>query len=186
MLKTTSAASRMAARLRRDAGRGLIGARSPLPKSGAARAAGGPPDNLDPLLMPKPPLPEDLQAILRKPNPCVIATLGPDGAPRTAATWYDWLDDGTVLLNMDDSRRRLPHMRREPRVALTILDGESWYRHPWWRCRIRPDPELEDIDRLSRRYTDRPYRDRQRRSWTAIVEVERWHAWEGGHLYQVR
>ena len=138
--------------------------------------------------MPKPPLPQDLLTMLRKPNPCVIATLGGGGAPRTAATWYEWLDDGTVLLNMDESRRRLPHMRRDPRVALTVLDADSWYRQVSLLGtvrEIRPDPNLDDIDRLSRRYTNRPYRDRARRSWTAIIEVERWHAWMGGHAYRV-
>ena len=139
--------------------------------------------------MPKPPLPDDLQTVLRKPNPCVIATIGPDGAPRTAATWYEWLDDGTVLLNMDESRRRLPHMRRDPHVGLTVLDGDSWYRQislVGIVREIRPDPDLVDIDRLSRHYTDHPYRDRNRRSWTAIVEVERWSAWDRGHPYTVR
>ncbi|HEY7927909.1 MAG TPA: pyridoxamine 5'-phosphate oxidase family protein, partial [Candidatus Dormibacteraeota bacterium] len=38
-------------------------------------------------------------------------------------------DDGTVLLNMDEGRRRLEHLRRDPRVALTMLDPDSWYRH---------------------------------------------------------
>jgi PPOX class probable F420-dependent enzyme len=139
--------------------------------------------------MPKPPLPDDLQALLRQPNPCVIAILGPDGAPRSAATWYDWLEDGTVMLNMDETRRRLPHMRRDPRVALTILDGESWYRQVSLVGRVREirrDPNLEDIDRLSRRYLNNPYRDRNRKSWTAIVEIERWHAWDGGHPYTAR
>lgn len=139
--------------------------------------------------MPKPPLPDDLQDVLRKPNPCVIATVGQDGTPRTAATWYEWLDDGSVLLNMDESRRRLPHMRRDPRVALTVLDGESWYRQVSLIGRvrdIRQDHDLEDIDRLSRRYTGSPYRDRDRKSWTAIVDVERWHAWDRGHPYTLR
>ena len=40
--------------------------------------------------MPKPPIPEELQALLREPNPAVIATLKPDGAPHSVATWYLW------------------------------------------------------------------------------------------------
>ncbi len=136
--------------------------------------------------MPRPPLPEDLQNLLRKPNPCVLATLGASGSPVTVATWYDWLEDGTVLLNMDETRRRLAHLRRDPRVALTVLDGDAWYRHVSLVGRvreIRADPSLDDIDHLARRYTSHPYRDRQRKSWTAIVVIDRWHAWVGGGPY---
>lgn len=117
---------------------------------------------------------------MRRPNPCVIATVRQDGELHTAATWYDWEDDGTVLVNMDASRRRLGHMRADPRVALTILDERSWYSHLSLIGRvreIRPDPGLVDIDRLAARYTGKPLSHRDRDSWTAIVEVERWHSW---------
>jgi len=130
--------------------------------------------------MPAEPLPPELAEFLRGPNPCVVATIRPDGELHTAATWYEWLDDGTVLLNMDASRRRLGHLRADPRVALTILDEGGWYSHVSLIGRvreIRPDPDLADIDRLAERYTGKPYRDRGRDSWTAIVEVTRWHAW---------
>jgi PPOX class probable F420-dependent enzyme len=130
--------------------------------------------------MPKGTPPSDLQEFLRRPNPCVVATIRPDGELHTAATWYAWLDDGTVLLNMDASRLRLGHMRADPRVALTILDADSWYSHVSLIGRvreIRPDPDLTDIDRLSQHYGGQPYRDRDRDSWTAIVEVDRWYGW---------
>jgi PPOX class probable F420-dependent enzyme len=124
--------------------------------------------------------PDDLQEFLRRPNPCVVATIRPDGDLHTAATWYEWLDEGAVLLNMDATRVRLGHMRADPRVALTVLDERSWYSHVSVIGRvseIRPDPDLTDIDRIARRYTGNAYRDRERDSWTAVVEVRRWHAW---------
>jgi PPOX class probable F420-dependent enzyme len=133
--------------------------------------------------VPKPPLPPQIQELLRRPNPCIVATLAADGELHTAATWYEWCDDGTVLLNMDGSRRRLEHLRLNPRVALTVLDGESWYRHVSivGRAReIRRDPNLLDIDRLSQHYTGRPYGSRRRESWTAIIEVRSWHGWVNG------
>lgn len=124
--------------------------------------------------------PPELEELLRKPNPCVVATVRPDGELHTAATWYEWTDGKTVLLNMDASRRRLGHMRANPRVALTMLDGDRWYTHVSLIGRvleIRPDPDLADIDRLARRYTGAEYRDRERDSWTAEVGVDRWHGW---------
>jgi PPOX class probable F420-dependent enzyme len=130
--------------------------------------------------MPTGPPPPEIQEFLRRPNPCVIATVRPDGDLHTAATWYEWRDDGTVLVNMDGSRLRLGHMRADPRVALTILDERSWYSHVSLIGRvreIRPDPGLVDIDRLATHYYGRQHSDRERDSWTAIVEVRRWHAW---------
>jgi PPOX class probable F420-dependent enzyme len=133
--------------------------------------------------MPKGLPPPDLQELLRRPNPCVVATIRPDGELHTAATWYEWADDGTVLLNMDASRKRLGYLRADPRVALTIMASDSWYTHVSLIGRaqeIRPDAGLEDIDRIARRYTGKEYRDRQRDSWTAVVEVTSWHGWEAG------
>src|SRR5919109_1601515 len=100
------------------------------------------------------PLPDELVEFLRRPNAAVVATLREDGSAYTAATWYDWID-GLVMLNMDASRVRLEHMRRDPRVALTVLDLDDWYRHVSLLGRIvelREDPDLADIDRLSLRY----------------------------------
>ena len=71
--------------------------------------------------MSKPPLPEAAMAMLRKPNPAVITTLRRDGQPVSAATWYLW-DNGRVLVNMDEGRKRLEHLRGDPRVALDVLD----------------------------------------------------------------
>jgi PPOX class probable F420-dependent enzyme len=130
--------------------------------------------------MPTGPIPPELHDFLRAPNPCVVATIRPDGELHTAGTWYAWLDDGTVLLNMDASRVRLGHLRADPRVALTILDERSWYSHVSLAGvvrEIRPDPDLADIDRLALHYYDRPYPNRENARWTAIVEITRWHTW---------
>jgi PPOX class probable F420-dependent enzyme len=129
--------------------------------------------------VPPVPLPPELDAFLRLPNPAVVATIRPDGSPHTAATWYDW-DGGRALLNMDESRLRLRFMRRDPRVALTVLGEDSWYSHVSLLGRIvaiEDDPDLADIDRLARRYTGRPFRTRDARRVSAWLEPDRWHAW---------
>ena len=132
--------------------------------------------------MPSPPLPQHLDEFLAKPNPSVIATLRPDGSPHTAATWYLW-EGGRVLVNMDEGRKRLEHLRANPRVSLTVLDDESWYRHVTLVGRaasIEPDSELADIDRLSRHYMGNAYSQRDRGRVSAWIEVEAWHSWNGG------
>jgi PPOX class probable F420-dependent enzyme len=127
--------------------------------------------------MPLAPLPEEIVEFLRAPNAAVIATVRSDGAPYSAATWYDW-DDGRLLVNMDFERLRLSHMRREPRVSLTVLDVADWYRAVTVLGRvveIHDDDDLVDIDRLSQRYRGERYRNRDRKRVSALIEPERWH-----------
>lgn len=135
--------------------------------------------------MPRPPVPTSVDEFLARPNPAVVATVRGDGSPHTAATWYDW-EGGRVLLNMDESRLRLSFLRADPRVAITVLDEGSWYRHVSLLGRVaslEDDPELADIDRLARRYTGSPYRNRENGRVSAWVEVERWHGWNGGRAW---
>lgn len=131
--------------------------------------------------MPKPPLPAELDAFLREPNPAVIATLRADGRPHSAATWYLW-EQGRLLVNMDESRRRLEHLRHDPRVSLTVLGAEEWYRHVTLEGRavaLEPDSDLAGIDRLARHYTGEPFAHRDRPRVNAWIEVDAWHAWAG-------
>ena len=98
--------------------------------------------------------------LLRRPNPAVMATLAADGRPVSVATWYLLEDDGRVLLNLDGGRARLKHLRRDPRVALTVL-GDDWYTHVSLQGRVVSlvdDDDLRDIDRLSRHYGGQPFR----------------------------
>jgi PPOX class probable F420-dependent enzyme len=129
--------------------------------------------------MPKAPLPDHVKELLTKPNPAVITTVGAAGQPVSVATWY-LLEGDRVLVNMDEGRKRLDHLRRDPRVSLTALDEAGWYTHVSMQGRVvemREDDELADIDRLAVHYTGRPYRNRDRGRVSAWIEVDRWHGW---------
>jgi PPOX class probable F420-dependent enzyme len=129
--------------------------------------------------VPRVPVPPEVDDFLDRPNPAVVATLRPDGSPHSVPTWYDW-EDGRGLLNMEDTRLRLGYMRRDPRVALTVLAEDGWYRHVSLLGRIvsiEDDPELADIDRLAVRYTGQPFRTRDRKRVSAWMQPERWHGW---------
>jgi PPOX class probable F420-dependent enzyme len=131
--------------------------------------------------MPQGPIPAAVLQFLAQPNIAVVATLMPSGYPHTAATWYDW-EDGRVLLNMDESRRRLEYMRLNPRVAVTAMEEDAWHRQVSVMGRvvsIEPDPEMRDIDRLAVKYTGEPFQRRNQRRWSAWVEVDRWYGWSG-------
>jgi PPOX class probable F420-dependent enzyme len=129
--------------------------------------------------MPRVPVPPEVDEFLARPNPAVVATVSPRGTPHTAATWYDW-EDGRVLLNMDASRLRLGYLRENPAIALTVLGATDWYSQVTLLGRVvslEDDPELRDIDRLSVRYTRKPYGDREAKRVSAWMEPERWSAW---------
>jgi PPOX class probable F420-dependent enzyme len=126
------------------------------------------------------PLPPALDAFLALPNAAVVATLRRDGAPHTVATWYDW-EEGRALLNMDAGRVRLAHLRRDQRVALTVL-GDDWDMHVSLLGRIESiydDDDLADIDRLAQRYSGAPFGRRDRARVSAWLRPTRWHGWNG-------
>ncbi|MET8143405.1 hypothetical protein ABZU32_24145 [Sphaerisporangium sp. NPDC005288] len=85
-----------------------------------------------------------------------------------------------MLVNMDAQRKRLDYLRVDPRVSLTVLNSDSWYNHISLQGRVvslEDDPNLEDIDRLSRHYTGEPYPNRERPRVSAWIEIDNWHAW---------
>ena len=108
-----------------------------------------------------------------------MTTLRSDGTPVSVATWYV-LDGDRILVNLDHTRKRLQHLRDDPRVALTVLDKDSWYTHVSIVGRvveIADDEELRDIDRISKHYTGKEYPVRDSPRVSAWIEIERWHGW---------
>ena len=125
------------------------------------------------------PLSDQAKEMLAKANPAVISTVRSDGQPVSAATWY-LLRGDEILVNMDEGRVRLQHMRKDPRVSLTVLDSDDWYTHVTVIGRVTrmyDDDGLADIDALSRHYSGQEYPQRDRRRVSAVIEVDRVHGW---------
>jgi len=133
--------------------------------------------------MPKAPMPDAAMALLREPNPAVIAVTMPSGHPMSVATWYLVDDDGTVLVNMDAGRARLRWMEQHPHVSLTAMKEDEWYTHvsvrgPVVRWEYDEQRALADIDRLSRHYSGDAFRNRAVKRVSAWFEITHWHGWE--------
>lgn len=129
------------------------------------------------------PIPPHIAAFLERPNPAVVATLKPDGSPHTAVTYYGW-EDGRAFITMDEIRRRVDWLRHDPRVSLTVVDGESWYRHVTLMGRVvslEPDVDIADYDRLVLRYRGHPALERDRSRVTAWIEIDSWYSWDAAH-----
>jgi PPOX class probable F420-dependent enzyme len=130
------------------------------------------------VLVAKPPIPANLVDMLKRPNPAVMGTVRADGTPVTVATWYLW-DRGRILVNMDAGRKRLEHIRANPRISLTVLDGDAWYRHVSVQgsATLEPDDGMTDIDRIARHYTGKPYVNRWRARINAWLDIDAYHVW---------
>jgi PPOX class probable F420-dependent enzyme len=125
------------------------------------------------------PLSDSAKEMLLKANPAVISTVRSDGQPVSAATWY-LLRGDHLLVNMDHGRKRLEHLKNDPRVSLTVLDDGDWYTHVTIIGRVTQmydDDGLADIDALSRHYTGQEYPRRDRPRISALIQVDRVHGW---------
>src|SRR5579859_7037648 len=102
--------------------------------------------------MPSTPIPESIAEFLAQPNPAVFASNRPDGQPVSVATWYLY-EDGKILVNLSDFRKRLDYLRNDPRITLTVLAQDSWYSHVSIQGRIvsiTDDPDSSVIDRIAK------------------------------------
>ncbi|HZR57115.1 MAG TPA: PPOX class F420-dependent oxidoreductase [Terriglobales bacterium] len=83
-----------------------------------------------------------------------LGTLMPDGRPQVTPVWVD-LDGDYVIFNSAKGRQKDKNVRRDPRVALTIVDPENPYRYLEIRGRVAEITEHganESIDKLAKKY----------------------------------
>lgn len=104
-------------------------------------------------------LPDALLDLLRRPSPCFLSTLMPDGSPQMTQTWVD-TDGHDVLINTVRGHQKVRNVERDPRVALNVADPDDPSRYFEVRGRVTEvteDGAREHIDELSQRYIGRPY-----------------------------
>jgi len=83
-----------------------------------------------------------------------LATLMPDAGPQVTPVWVD-LEGDLVLVNTAKGRQKDKNMRRDPRVALAIIDPDNPYRYLEIRGRIAEiteDGADAHIDRMAKKY----------------------------------
>ena len=83
-----------------------------------------------------------------------LSTLMPDGTPQVTPVWVDY-DSGYVLFNSARGRQKDRNLRRDPRLALSILDPDNPYRYIEVRGRVIEVTEQgadDHIDRLAKKY----------------------------------
>src|SRR5579862_8929378 len=104
-------------------------------------------------------LPDGFLDLLRKPSPCFLTTLMPDGSPQTTETWVD-TDGDHVVINTVQTYRKMRNIERDPRVSVAICDSADPSRYYAVRgcvTNITTEGGAEHIELLSQRYTGGPY-----------------------------
>lgn len=99
-------------------------------------------------------IPENYIALFHKPVFGFLTTLMPDGSPQTQPVWVD-LENGKVVVNSALGRQKDKNMRRDPRVAVTLMDPENPYRYLEIRGKvtdITQDGAASHIDKMAKKY----------------------------------
>lgn len=105
------------------------------------------------------PLPDGLVELLRRPAPCFIATLMPDGSPQMTETWVD-TDGERIVVNVVDGMQKSRNIACDPRVAVNIADPDDPSRYYGVRGRVvesTTEGGAEHIEELAQKYLGRPY-----------------------------
>ena len=99
-------------------------------------------------------IPETYRDLLEKPAFGHLATLNQDGSPQVTPVWLD-VEDGMILVNSAKGRKKDRNLRRDPRVALSIIDPANPYRYLEIRGRVVEITEKgadEHINKQARKY----------------------------------
>lgn len=102
-----------------------------------------------------------------------VATVMPDGSPEATVVWIE--TDGThIYFNTAFPRLKALNLERDPRVAITVFDPKHPYRDVLavrGRAELIREGANEHIDKLSRMYTARPFKDFRPGQSRVIVKV---------------
>ena len=98
--------------------------------------------------------------MFERPNYAHVATLMPDGSPHSVAVWAG-VEDERIVFFTQPASQKAHNLARDPRCALSTIDRDNPYRTARVRGRVvatrEGDAALEVIDRLSVKYTGKPF-----------------------------
>ena len=92
-----------------------------------------------------------------EPNVAVVSVLRQDGTPHQTVVWVDW-DGEHVVLNLNNFRAKLDHLRHDPRVSVLVLDRDDpfrWIGIEGKAVEITPEGAYEHIVRQAGVYLGR-------------------------------
>ena len=120
-------------------------------------------------------IPHEVRDLLEAPNYVHLATLRADGSPRNHVVWVG-LEGDNVLVCTSDTTWKAKDMRRDPRVSLSVVDGENPYRMAALQGRVveeRPDEGCQYMDPISVKYTGEPFPSRGADRICFVIGIEK-------------
>lgn len=99
-------------------------------------------------------IPENYMALFSRPVFGFFTTLMPDGSPQTQPVWVDY-DNGRVVVNSAVGRQKDKNIRRDPRVAITLMDPDNPYRYLEIRGKVTDITEAgagDHIHKMAKKY----------------------------------
>jgi PPOX class probable F420-dependent enzyme len=96
--------------------------------------------------------------LLEGPNLGYMATIRDDGTPHVVPAWVD-VDGDMVILDSAEGRAGVAHLRRDPRVTLTVQNHENPFEYLTLRGHAVQglgDPTFAHIDRMAVKYLGMP------------------------------
>jgi len=99
-------------------------------------------------------IPEKYRDLFSKRSFASLATLMPDGSPQVTPVWCDSEGD-FVIVNTAKGRQKDKNVRRDPRVALAVIDPDNPYRYLEIRGRVVEITEQgadAHIDKMAKKY----------------------------------
>jgi PPOX class probable F420-dependent enzyme len=101
----------------------------------------------------------EVKQLIDRPNFAHLSTLMPDGSPTSTPVWVGREGDHIVICTGENSLKA-KNTRRDPRVALSIVDFKNPYEEVQMRGKVierRPDPDLKIMDPISHKYIGKPF-----------------------------
>jgi PPOX class probable F420-dependent enzyme len=84
-------------------------------------------------------IPEDFHPLLGSTAVAFVSTIGPSGAPQVTPIWFVF-DGERVKFSLVEGRQKLKNLRRDPRVAVLVVDPAR----PTYYLELRGHVEMVD------------------------------------------
>jgi PPOX class probable F420-dependent enzyme len=97
---------------------------------------------------------EPVANLFKGKNFAFVATLMEDGSPQITPTWVD-VDGDYIIVNTAQGRLKQKNLSRDPRVAVSLVDGANPYNMVTVRGKVTEQTTKgadEHIDKMAKKY----------------------------------
>lgn len=113
------------------------------------------------------------RALIQRPVLASLATIFPNGSPQITPLWID-LDGDDVLFNTSEHRVKARNLRRDPQVAVSVIDPDDFYNVVAFRGTVidmTHEGAVEHLNALSQKYLGKDFQGNLEGQVRVIVRV---------------